>query len=131
MSEKPKSENCFDVYEEYTKTGEEIRVYRADAMDLYIDSLRMETVEKVVDDFTRWRKCDPVTGAPGTDYFRLKPKMVLVKVKFSVLGNDFDVVKIASWKSADGRWMFKGNEDPMNERDSDGSFKVAGWKPIV
>lgn len=100
-------------------------------MDRYIDALRMETVEKVVDDFTRWRKCDPVTGAPGTDYFRLKPKMVLVKVKFSVLGNDFDVVKIASWKSADGRWKFQGNEDPMNERDSDGSFKVAGWKPIV
>ena len=29
MTEKPKSENCFDVYEEYTKTGEEIYVYRA------------------------------------------------------------------------------------------------------
>ena len=29
MIEKPKAENCFDVYEEYTKTGEEILVYRS------------------------------------------------------------------------------------------------------
>lgn len=118
------------MYEEYTKTGEEIRVYRADAMDRYIDALRMETVEKVVDDFTRWRKCDPVTGAPSEEYFRPRPKNALVKVKFNYLGEDIDVIKIARWGLNAECWKFQCSEDPMNDPEYKGDYRVAGWRPI-
>lgn len=130
MTEKPKAENCFDVYEEYTKTGEEIRVYRADDMDRYIDALRSEIVEKVVDDFTRWRKCDPVTGAPSEEYFRPRPKNTLVKVKFNYLGENFEVIKIARWDLNAKCWKFQCSEDPMNDHEYKGDYKVAGWRPI-
>ena len=130
MTEKPKAENCFDVYEEYTKTGEEIRVYRADATDRYIDALRMEAVENVVSDLTRWRKCDPVTGAPGTDYYRLRPKLTLVNVKFNYLGENIKVINIARWDLNAECWKFQCDEDPMNERENCDQFKVVGWRPI-
>lgn len=115
MIEKPKAENCFDVYEEYTKTGEEILVYRSEAIDKYIDALRMGTVEKVVDDFTRWRKCDPVTGKPDDEYFRSHPKLTLVKVKFNYLGEDIEVVKIAKWDHNRTCWKFQCNVDRLYE----------------
>lgn len=130
MTERPKSENCFDVYEEYTKTGEEIRVYRANDMDRYIDALCMETVEKVVDYFTRWRKCDPVTGAPSEEYFRTHPKNTLVKVKFNYLGEDIEVIKIARWDLNAKCWKFQCSEDPMNDPEYKGDYRVAGWRPI-
>ena len=130
MIEKPKAENCFDVYEEYTRTGDEIMVYRAEAIDKYIDALRSEIVEKVVEDFTRWRKCDPVTGKPDEEYFRSHPKLTLVKVKFMVFSEDIDVIKIARWDHNRKQWKFQCDEDPMNERESSDQFKVVGWRPI-
>lgn len=130
MTEKPKAENCFDVYEEYTKTGEEILVYRSEAIDKYIDALRSEIVEKVVEDFTRWRKCDPVTGDPSEEYFRLHPKNTLVKVKFNYLGEDIEVIKIARWDLNGRCWKFQCSEDPMNDPEYKGDYRVAGWKPI-
>lgn len=130
MIEKPKAENCFDVYEEYTKTGEEILVYRSEAIDKYIDALRSEIVEKVVDDFTRWRKCDPVTGKPDEEYFRSHPKLTLVKVKFNYLGEDIEVVKIAKWDHNRTCWKFQCSEDPMNDPEYKGDYSVVGWRPI-
>lgn len=108
----------------------ELDYYRKSEIDKYIDALRMETVEKVVDDFTRWRKCDPVTGAPGEDYFKPHHKMVLAKVKFNYLGEDIEVIKIARWSLNAKCWTFQCSEDPMNDPEYKGDYRVAGWKPI-
>ena len=105
-------------------------VYLKSEIDKYIDALRTEIVEKVVEDFTRWRKCDPVTGKPDEEYFRSKPKLTLVKVKFSYIGEDIEVINIARWDLNAKCWKFQCSEDPMNGPEYKGVYRVSGWKPI-
>ena len=131
MIEKPeciKVEQLADDFREGKRL--DLDYYRKSEIDKYIDALRMETVEKVVDDFTRWRKCDPVTGAPSEEYFRPRPKNTLVKVKFNYLGEDIEVVKIARWDLNAKCWKFQCSEDPMNDPEYKGDYMVAGWRPI-
>ncbi len=131
MIEKPECLKIGDLASDF-KEGKSMAVdyYRKTDVDRYVDALRMETVENVVSDLTRWRKCDPVTGAPGTDYHRLHPKLTLVKVKFKYLGVDIDVIKIARWDFNRNCWKFQCDEDPMNERENSDQFKVVGWRLI-
>lgn len=131
MIEKPECLKIGDLAFDF-KEGKSMAVdyYRKTDVDRYVDAIRMETVEKVVDDFTRWRKCDPVTGAPSEEYFRQRPKNTLVKVKFNYLGEDIEVIKIARWDYNGNCWKFQCSEDPMNDPEYKGDYRVAGWRPI-
>lgn len=131
MIEKPeciKVEQLADDFREGKRL--DLDYYRKSEIDKYIDALRSEIVEKVVEDFTRWRKCDPVTRSPGEEYFKPHHKMVIVKVKFNYLGEDIEVIKIARWDHNGICWKFQCSEDPMNDPEYKGNYMVVGWRPI-